>query len=153
MVLGVTLTYLQSAGVTHHPGSECLSAASISPVSAPCSSVPWSSVLPSIATLAVYIPVLTVTDVLAPDVLLAGGAVGALLVVALASSRNPLIVEHLPLASEIKKNILHLRHLPSKKLILPLQLILAFKLQFSMSFSIKVKRLFTLDSMHPSPRP
>ena len=71
----------------------------ISPVSAAGSSITRSSVLPSIATLAVNVLVLTSADVLRTDLLLADGTGGALLVVVLARCWHTLVGKHFPLTS------------------------------------------------------
>lgn len=79
--------------------AQCLCRVCVSPVAGASPTIPRSTILASIATLAVNIPILTVADILGADILLTGLAQGALLVVALTLGHHAFIMEDLTIAA------------------------------------------------------
>ena len=86
---GICIVSVRTQGLSRH---------GVCPVTTSRPSVSWRTKLASITTFAVNIPILTVANILGADILLAGLADGALLVVTLPLGDHSLVVEHLAVA-------------------------------------------------------
>ena len=107
---GVLLLTLDARHISMCVGPQRFRRVSVRPVPGTGATVARCAKLARITAFAINVPILTIADVLGPNVLLTGLAEGTLLVVALALGDNPLVVEDLAVAAGTGSIVALLRH-------------------------------------------